>query len=273
MDVDGRVNVFEWAPVVGTGDEQKGWSLDGDVWRSCNTTQVGEQLQLTCFVKGGLGSCTFLYMCAYGPCNTSTIPPLASDPESVVPMNDDSSDDMFMSSESEEEDEDCEDEDEDDMDVDEFAEGELSDEEYYDNYDGDLPRRFFTWRDLPGIANITAPMATQCQVASFLRNVGFATSLAKMVCTAFYESSWNCGAKHMNTDGSQDYGLLQVNSYWWCSGGPRSRYNGCQATCDSMLDCQANAKCARTIFDQQGVTAWYAYKAHKAECDSYYLPC
>jgi len=136
------------------------------------------------------------------------------------------------------------------------------------------PQRFYTWKDLPGVHNLTAPQISQCQTAQYLRNVGFNANLAKMVCTAYYESSWNCGAvSRPNGDGTVDYGLMQINSYWWCSGGAKSRYNGCNASCQSMLNCQTNARCARTVFDQQGINAWYAYKSHKAICDNYRINC
>lgn len=115
---------------------------------------------------------------------------------------------------------------------------------------------------------------SECQVATYLSNAGFPQSaIPTMVCTSKYESSFNCDAYHKNTDGSSDYGLMQVNSYWWCSGDPTSKYNGCSKSCSSMYDCQTNANCAYTIWKQQGYNAWYGYKSHKAECDAYKLNC
>jgi lysozyme C len=115
---------------------------------------------------------------------------------------------------------------------------------------------------------------TKCEVASYLRKAGIPESVVPaLVCTAYYESSWNCAATNHNTDGTEDYGLLQINSYWWCSGGPKSKYNGCNASCQSMFDCQTNANCAHVVWSQQGLNAWYGYKNHKAECDNYQLNC
>lgn len=115
---------------------------------------------------------------------------------------------------------------------------------------------------------------SECQVASYLKSAGFSQStLPTMVCISKYESSFNCDATNKNTDGSTDYGLMQINSYWWCSGDPLSKYNGCSATCTSLFDCQKNANCAYTVWRQQGYNAWYGYKNHKTECDNYKLNC
>ena len=115
---------------------------------------------------------------------------------------------------------------------------------------------------------------SECQIASYLSSAGFPQStLATMVCISKYESSFNCDATNKNTDGSTDYGMMQINSYWWCSGDPLSKYNGCSATCTSLFDCQKNANCAYTVWRQQGYNAWYGYKNHKTECDNYKLNC
>ena len=54
---------------------------------------------------------------------------------------------------------------------------------------------------------------SECQVANYLRKSGFPEySIATMVCISKYESSFNCDATNKNTDGSTDYGLMQINS-------------------------------------------------------------
>merc|ERR1712196_135426 len=116
--------------------------------------------------------------------------------------------------------------------------------------------------------------ASECQVAGYLRSAGFPENIIPaMVCTAKYESSFNCGATNRNTDGSTDYGLFQFNSYYWCSGDAASKHNGCGTSCQSLFDCSANARCAKTVYNQQGLDAWYAYKSHRGECDNYRLNC
>ena len=121
---------------------------------------------------------------------------------------------------------------------------------------------------------LNANYKSECQVATYLRNAGFTQStLPTMVCISKYESSFNCDATNKNTDGSTDYGLMQINSYYWCSGDPLSKYNECKISCSSLFDCQNNANCAYTVWKQQGYNAWYGYKYHKTECDNYKLNC
>jgi lysozyme C len=115
---------------------------------------------------------------------------------------------------------------------------------------------------------------SECQVASYLRKSGFPEySVPTMVCISKYESSNNCDATNKNTDGSTDYGLMQINSYYWCSGDPKSKYNSCGTSCTSLFNCQTNTNCAYTVWKQQGYTAWYGYKNHKSECDNYKINC
>lgn len=121
---------------------------------------------------------------------------------------------------------------------------------------------------------LTTNTQSQCQVANYLKKSGFPDyTVATMVCISKYESSYNCDATNKNTDSSTDYGLMQINSYYWCSGDPLSKYNSCNAACSSLFNCQYNTNCAYTVWKQQGYTAWYGYKNHKSECDNYKISC
>jgi lipocalin len=93
-----------------------------------------------------------------------------------------------------------------------------------------------------------------------------------MICIAKYESSFNCKATNKNVDGSTDYGLFEINSYYWCSGDASSKYNECGTSCQTLMDCQKNANCAYRVYKEQGYNAWYGYQYHKSECDSYPAP-
>ena len=64
---------------------------------------------------------------------------------------------------------------------------------------------------------------------------------------AKYESSWNFDAKNKNVDGSTDYGLFEINSYYWCSGDPTSKYDECGTSCSSLYDCHKNIYCIPRI--------------------------
>ena len=57
---------------------------------------------------------------------------------------------------------------------------------------------------------------SECDVANYLKKAGFSSSeVPTMVCISKYESSFNCDATNKNNDGSTDYGLMQINSYYW----------------------------------------------------------
>lgn len=160
---------------------------------------------------------------------------------------------------------------------------------YYEEYDDEVVNILHNY-GFNNLVNIThdnckyAPLPvgsiyntniqSQCQIASYLRKSGFPeSSIGTMVCISKYESSYNCDAKNTNTDGSSDYGLFQINSYYWCSGDPQSKYNECGVTCSSLYNCQTNSNCAYKVWKQQGYNAWYGYKYHKTECDSYKVSC
>lgn len=115
---------------------------------------------------------------------------------------------------------------------------------------------------------------SECDVVNYLKKAGFpSNTLGTMTCISKYESSFNCDASNKNTDGSTDYGLFEINSYYWCSGDPMSKYNECGATCNSLFDCQKNTNCAYKVYKEQGYTAWYGYQYHKSECDNYVVNC
>lgn len=84
------------------------------------------------------------------------------------------------------------------------------------------------------------------------------------VCAAKFESNFNTQATNRNTDGSTDYGILQINSRWWCNDGrtPGSR-NLCNIPCSALLssDITASVNCAKKIVsDVHGMNAWVAWR-------------
>ncbi|XP_059582062.1 lysozyme C [Alligator mississippiensis] len=89
----------------------------------------------------------------------------------------------------------------------------------------------------------------------------------KGVCTARYESNYNTSAMNYNPgDRSTDYGILQINSRWWCNDGktPRAK-NVCRIQCTELLqpDITVAVNCAKRIVrDPQGMSAWVAWRNH-----------
>jgi hypothetical protein len=105
---------------------------------------------------------------------------------------------------------------------------------------------------------------SEAEVADALRQAGFAEEdVPAMVCTAKYESSfYERAMNNHNRNGSIDRGLFQINSV-------HLGRRGCPKTGEGLYSAAANAKCALVIYNEQSNTAWYGYKKHRAECDSY----
>ncbi|XP_040409018.1 lysozyme C [Cygnus olor] len=118
------------------------------------------------------------------------------------------------------------------------------------------------------------PLAAQgkvyerCELAAAMKRLGLdkyrGYSLGNWVCAAKYESNFNTQATNRNTDGSTDYGILQINSRWWCDDGktPRAK-NLCGIPCSALLrsDITQTVKCAKKIVsDGNGMNAWVAWR-------------
>ncbi|KAM9311685.1 lysozyme C [Gastrophryne carolinensis] len=110
----------------------------------------------------------------------------------------------------------------------------------------------------------------KCELAKTMKILGLdgyrGYSLPNWVCTAFYESSFNTAATNFNSDNSTDYGILQINSRWWCNDykTPRAK-NACNVDCRSLLsdDITKSVNCAkRVVRDPNGMNAWVAWRNH-----------
>ncbi|XP_018011961.1 lysozyme c-1-like, partial [Hyalella azteca] len=106
---------------------------------------------------------------------------------------------------------------------------------------------------------------TRCALARELKCVyGFAqSSLADWVCLVQHESSFNTAAVGRNGGSrpSKDYGLFQINDYYWCNSGTGK--NVCNIDCYKLKDNNIadDIKCAKTIFGRgHGFNAWYGWK-------------
>uniref|UniRef100_A0A8C8VLR4 lysozyme n=1 Tax=Pelusios castaneus TaxID=367368 RepID=A0A8C8VLR4_9SAUR len=80
----------------------------------------------------------------------------------------------------------------------------------------------------------------------------------RRVCTAYHESRYKTDATNYNRgDQSTDYGILQINSRWWCNDGktPRAK-NACGIQCRDLLtaDITESVNCAkRVVRDPNGM--------------------
>jgi hypothetical protein len=105
------------------------------------------------------------------------------------------------------------------------------------------------------------PKLTPSQVAGYLRRAGFPERIVgTMVCVAKYESSYDPSAYNSNTNGTSDYGLFQINTYWWGE--------ACNVTGQQLYDPAVNSRCALQVYREQGLEAWYGYRYNRAECNN-----
>ncbi|XP_073822410.1 inactive lysozyme 1A-like [Musca autumnalis] len=89
------------------------------------------------------------------------------------------------------------------------------------------------------------------------------SDLPKWACIAEHESNYRLhivGPK--NRDGTQDYGVFQINNRWWCKDvSGRKTANGCKIGCNELLDnLDKSVKCALTVKKEQGWSAWTTLK-------------
>jgi hypothetical protein len=115
-------------------------------------------------------------------------------------------------------------------------------------------------------ALLAGTQVSETEAASLLEAAGFTgQTVAQMVCTAKYESDFFEQASNSNSNGTTDYGLWQINS-------SHLGEAGCTSSASALYDGATNARCAREIFEAQGLDAWVGYLTHKAECDAFKLP-
>lgn len=105
----------------------------------------------------------------------------------------------------------------------------------------------------------------RCSLARRMDAMGVPRSeLARWACIAERESSYRTHVVGpANTDGSNDYGIFQINDRYWCqpSNGKYSK-NGCGIDCDELLsdDISTSVRCARHILAKTGWSSWTTWK-------------
>ncbi|XP_071981202.1 lysozyme C, kidney isozyme-like isoform X3 [Engystomops pustulosus] len=111
-----------------------------------------------------------------------------------------------------------------------------------------------------------AKVFTKCELAKALKTAGldgyYGYSLANWMCMAYYESRYTTNAMYDN-GWSRDYGIFQINSYWWCNDGKTSgAVSACSISCNSLIndDINDDITCAkRVVRDPNGMGAWVAW--------------
>jgi len=101
---------------------------------------------------------------------------------------------------------------------------------------------------------------------NMLTTFGFTVQDAQvMVCIAKYESAFKVDAinNKLNSDGSVDYGLFQINDKLWL--------DKCNINTKQLLTPEGNIFCAKKVHKQLGFNGWVAYQKNKQTCDNYRL--
>ncbi|XP_034937417.1 lysozyme-like [Chelonus insularis] len=110
---------------------------------------------------------------------------------------------------------------------------------------------------------IQAVTLTEDQLREQLRLQGFPENqINTWICLIMAESSGRTDAVDpLNTDGSRDYGLFQINSRYWCSDSGQPG-NGCNVRCEDVMtdDITLASQCAKLIYKTQGFEAWTGWK-------------
>jgi hypothetical protein len=102
---------------------------------------------------------------------------------------------------------------------------------------------------------------TEKEVAAVLRKAGFgARDVARLTCTARFESGFNPLARNRNGNGTQDSGLFQVNDLW---------LKPCGVSRGDLFDPVVNAQCAKIVHEEQGTRAWMAFNERRRICERY----
>ncbi|XP_077298016.1 lysozyme-like [Arctopsyche grandis] len=113
--------------------------------------------------------------------------------------------------------------------------------------------------------NASARRFSKCEMARELLRQGFPKNeLSDWVCLIYSESSYETNVVGpMNTDGSYDWGLFQINDKYWCKGHYSGSKNICNINCGEFLqdDISASVKCALKIKNASGFSAWEGWKA------------
>ncbi|XP_053966458.1 lysozyme D-like [Anastrepha ludens] len=106
---------------------------------------------------------------------------------------------------------------------------------------------------------------SRCSLAREMSRLGVPKDeLARWTCIAQHESSYRTDVVGpTNYNGSNDYGIFQINDYYWCRpASGRFSYDQCDISCDGLLtnDIEPSVRCAQKILRMQGWSAWSTWR-------------
>ncbi|CAK6449937.1 unnamed protein product [Pipistrellus nathusii] len=113
------------------------------------------------------------------------------------------------------------------------------------------------------IATVDAKIYERCDLAMKLEKAGLngfqGYSIGDWVCLAHYVSGFDTSVVDHNLDGSNQYGIFQLNSAWWCDNGVTPTKNLCHIECQDLLNRHIldDIMCAKKVVSSRdGMNAW-----------------
>ncbi|XP_060564847.1 lysozyme-like [Ruditapes philippinarum] len=114
---------------------------------------------------------------------------------------------------------------------------------------------------------------SKCDVVHALRTEGVPNSdMRDWLCLVAHESSYRYDIKHINSDGSTDFGIFQLNDNYMCGNAQgtssttcwRIRTYGCADACSTFADSNISndASCAVRVKNCDGFKRWYGWLNH-----------
>ncbi|XP_069809836.1 lysozyme C-3-like [Dendropsophus ebraccatus] len=121
-------------------------------------------------------------------------------------------------------------------------------------------------------ATTTSQASDRCMWLDALKKYGLDDkTVASLMCVAHHISNFN---KFLVKDNF--HGVFQVSAHAWCQCAKFKSQNLCHMECSALRDQNLNddIKCALTVVQTQGYTAWYVWKENCANKDlREYLTC
>ena len=107
-------------------------------------------------------------------------------------------------------------------------------------------------------------MINSITLYTILISMNFTTNQAmQMDCIAFHESSYHTKAIHHNRNGTNDYGLFQINDV---------QIKTCHTDKNKLLTLKENIRCATQLYIQKGPKVWSTHKKCPIQPDMDFTP-
>ncbi|EPQ10624.1 Sperm acrosome-associated protein 5 [Myotis brandtii] len=119
------------------------------------------------------------------------------------------------------------------------------------------------------VATVDAKIYERCDLAMKLEKAGLdgfqGYSIGDWLCLAHYVSGFDTSVVDHNLDGSNQYGIFQLNSAWWCDNGVTPTKNLCHMECHDLLNRHIldDIMCAKKVVSSRdGMNAWGSWTQH-----------